>query len=439
MVELIVLGAFALSLFVCVGLGVSILYALILGFVLFCGYGVYRGHGLREMLSLALSGIRTVKGILLTFLLIGVITALWRRSGTIAFIICRSLDLCGERVMLPAAFLLCALISYLTGTAFGTAATMGVICAALAAGMGIPTAYIGGAVLSGSYFGDRCSPMSTSALLVSSLTGTDIYRNLGGMVKTSLVPFFVSVALYALIGLGLHSSYDVSQMQALFSGAFKLTPPVLLPAAVIVLLSLFKVNVKAAMGVSILCSAAICIFVQGAAPAELISDAVFGFQPGSQQLSALLGGGGILSMARVFFIVCISSCYPGMLGVTGLLDRVQDTLAAFGRRTTAFCCILVCSIFTSIISCNQTLAVMLKHQLCLNVEPDRRRLALDLENTVIVVAPLIPWSIAGAVPLAAIGAPEGSLLFSFYLYLIPLCCLARSFLARHMERRAASS
>ena len=105
------------------------LYALILGFVLFCGYGVYRGHSLREMLSLALSGIRTVKGILL----IGVITALWRRSGTIAFIICRALDLCGERVMLPAAFLLCALISYLTGTAFGTAATMGVICAALAA------------------------------------------------------------------------------------------------------------------------------------------------------------------------------------------------------------------------------------------------------------------------------------------------------------------
>lgn len=150
MVELIVLGAFALSLFVCVGLGVSILYTL---------------------------------------------------------------------------------ISYLTGTAFGTAATMGVICAALAAGMGIPAVYIGGAVISGSYFGDRCSPMSTSALLVSSLTGTDIYRNLGGTVKTSLVPFFVSVALYALLGLGLHGSYDVSQMQALFSGTFKLTPSVLLPAA----------------------------------------------------------------------------------------------------------------------------------------------------------------------------------------------------------------
>lgn len=222
MVELIVLGAFALSLFVCVGLGVSIL---------------------------------------------------------------------------------CALISYLTGTAFGTAATMGVICAALAAGMGIPAVYIGGAVISGLYFGDRCSPMSTSALLVSSLTGTDIYRNLGGMVKTSLVPFFVSVALYALLGLGLHGSYDVSQMQALFSGAFKLTPSVLLPAAVIILLSLFKVNVKAAMGVSIFCSAAICIFVQGAAPAELISDAVFGFRPGSQQLSRSLAAGEYCPWRG-----CFSSC-----------------------------------------------------------------------------------------------------------------------------------
>ena len=52
----------------------------------------------------------------------------------------------------------------------------------------------------GSYFGDLLLSTSTSALLRQrSLTGTDIACNLGGMVKTSLVPF-VSVALYALLG-----------------------------------------------------------------------------------------------------------------------------------------------------------------------------------------------------------------------------------------------
>ena len=75
-------------------------------------------------------------------------------------------------------FLLCCVISALTGTAFGTAATMGVICTTMAGSMGIPILYSGGAVLAGSFFGDRCSPMSTSALLVSTVTKTDLYRNI---------------------------------------------------------------------------------------------------------------------------------------------------------------------------------------------------------------------------------------------------------------------
>jgi NhaC family Na+:H+ antiporter len=72
------------------------------------------------------------------------------------------------------------------------------------------------------------------------------------------------------------------------------------------------------------------------------------------------------------------------------------------------------------IACNQTLAIMLTHQLCNEMISDHEEMAINLENTVVVLAPLIPWSIAGGVPLAAVGAPQISLLFAFYLYLIPL-------------------
>ena len=41
--------------------------------------------------------------------------------------------------------------------------------------------------------------------------------------------------------------------------------------------------------------------------------------------------------------------------------------------------------------------------------------ATDLENSVVVLAPIVPWSIAGAVPLASAGAPEQSLLAACYL------------------------
>ena len=45
----------------------------------------------------------------------------------------------------------------------------------------------------------------------------------------------------------------------------------------------------------------------------------------------------------------------------------------------------------------------------------------------VVTAPLIPWSIACAVPLAAVGAPAGAVFFACYLYLLPLWRLVCGF------------
>ena len=59
----------------------------------------------------------------------------------------------------------------------------------------------GGAILSGVYFGDRCSPVSTSALLVADLTGTDLFGNIRQMLRTCLVPFALAAGLYLLFGL----------------------------------------------------------------------------------------------------------------------------------------------------------------------------------------------------------------------------------------------
>ena len=62
---------------------------------------------------------------------------------------------------------------------------------------------------------------------------------------------------------------------------------------------------------------------------------------------------------------------------------------------------------------------------------------LALEDTVIVIAALIPWSIAGAVPIAAIGATGGCLFYAFYLYLIPLWNWALALAHRHKYERHA--
>jgi len=420
MVEISVLSLFAVSLVFCIGYDISILIALIFGFFLFFGYGLYKKHTVRAMAAMAFSGIKTVKNILITFLLIGIITATWRACGTIPYIVYHATKVCSPHGMVLITFLLCCLISALTGTAFGTAATMGVICVTMASSMGIPILYSGGAVLAGSFFGDRCSPMSTSALLVSTLTKTDLYRNIGRMVRTSVVPFLITCGIYVFLGLGTGTDYDVTEIQSLFAENFLLHPAALIPAAVIILFSCFRVNVKITMSISILCGMAVAFFFQGISLPQLLDIAIWGYRADSAEVAALLSGGGIQSMVKVFCIVCLSSCYSGMFNGTGLLEGFRSGLNRLSRRILPFGSILVTSVITVMVSCNQTLAIMLTHQLCMDAEPDPETMASHLENTTVVIAPLIPWSIAGAVPLATVGAPTACILTACYLYLLPV-------------------
>ena len=85
--SIIVILLFSLSLIVCLLLKYSVVYALIVGYMIFITYGLLKGHNLKLLIKKSFEGVLTVKNILLVFILIGIITALWRASGTIAFIV----------------------------------------------------------------------------------------------------------------------------------------------------------------------------------------------------------------------------------------------------------------------------------------------------------------------------------------------------------------
>ena len=136
-------------------------------------------------------------------------------------------------------------------------------------------------------------------------------------------------------------------------------------------------------------------------------------------------------MIKVAAIVSLSSCYAGIFEGTGLLKPIQGKIEALSRKITPFGATFAVAAVASMIACNQTLSIMLTHQLCKEGNPDNKRFAIDLENTAVVLAPLVPWSIAGAVPLAAVGAPIASVVVASYLYILPIW----SFLVRLIRRR----
>lgn len=410
----------------CIWAGQSILFALTFGLIIFSLYAHEAGHSPRKILAMWGAGVRTIKPILITLLLIGIITAYWRAAGVIPAIIFYTADFFTPSIILSMTFWLCGLISTLTGTAFGTGATMGVICAAIANSLDAPLWLTGGAILSGCYLGDRCSPMSTSALLVATLTRTDIFKNIVGMVRTSIIPLILASAFYYVAGISFVNGWNENiDAKEIFAQAFTISPNVLIPAILIVVLSLIRLRVQLMMTASILASAAVAIAIQGATFDELLKIAVLGFYPEDVELAKILSGGGVISMANVFAIVCLSSCYVGIFQATGFLNRTQAFMIQLGKKFSAFASILTAATLTCMISCNQTLAIMLTCQLCKKVEPRPEVLAIHIENSAVVISPLIPWAISCAVPLTLINAPVESVLAAWYLWLIPICSLAR--------------
>lgn len=417
--SIIAILLFSLSLIFCIVLKFPVVYALIVGYIIFIVYGLIKGHKLMILIKNSFKGILTVKNILLVFMLIGMITALWRASGTIAFIVYMGSKLISPSILILLTFLLCAILSVLIGTSLGTAATMGVICASIGKAMGVNPYYIGGAVLSGIYFGDRCSPMSTSALLISELTKTDLYKNIKLMIKTSIIPIIATCAFYLFLGFKSTSLEKSTDVTNIFNENYNLSIIVIIPAILIIILSMLKVNVKKTMAVSIIISFIIATFLQKENLSSLINYCIFGYYHSNEKLNLMMKGGGIVSMINVSLIVGISSSYSGIFKETKMLNALKFYLEKFSKKITSYFIIFLSAIISGVIACNQSLGIILTNELCGELV-EKQKMAIILENTIVLMAGLIPWNIAMEVPLKAIDIGIMSGVYAFYLYFLPL-------------------
>ncbi len=433
--EFLALFLFCLALTVCVILDASVLYALVAGLAIFCAYAKLKKHSFKSIFKMVSDGIKTSKNILINFLLIGLLTASWRSSGTISFIICSAIDFISPEIFVLMTFLLNCLVSFLMGTSFGTSATMGVICLTMAKSMGMNPAIVGGAMLAGSLFGDRCSPVSTSALLVSELTKTDIFKNIKNMFRTAFVPFIITCVVYVVLGFFAGGGGDAPDLKTMFSREFSLHWLSVVPAVVILAFSLLKIKTRYAMLASLVSAMIIAVTVQDVEILHFLKTVIMGFEAKNADLSRMMNGGGLVSMLNATAIVCLSSAYSGIFAATGLLNSLKSKIFTLSKKITPFGATLLTSSLTSLIACNQTLAIILTHQLCEGDEKNKEEAAMNLENTAVVVSPLVPWSIAGSVPLTSAGAPTASMLTAVFLYVLPLWSLIVALHKRRKERK----
>ena len=278
-----------------------------------------------------------------------------------------------------------------------------------------------------SYFGDRGAPTSSCASLVAALTETDLYGNVSRMFQTAALPYALCLIAYTVLSFrNPIVTVDETMLDAL-AESFVISPWALVPALIMLILPLLRVPIRRAMAISAAAAFVITVTVQGGSVADALRIMVVGYHPTEGLLASVVSGGGLVSMLTPFLMIPLAALYTGILEGTGALTQAQSVLERSAERIGRFPTMILLSLLAAMVLCNQTIVVMMEHQLIGAVYAkdgaEHEELAMDIANSGVTIAGLIPWCIACAVPLSMLGVGVEALPYACLLYLIPLCYL----------------
>ena len=423
----VVFAVFFAALVFCLVRGASIAWALLLLLAGLLLLGHRRGFDRRALWDMLRRDLPKSMIVLRVLAYIGVLTGLWRTSGTIAFFIYHGVSIISPHLFILVTFLLTALLSYALGTSFGVASTAGVVMMALARSGGVSTAVTAGAVFSGIYFGDRGAPTSSCASLVAALTETDLYGNVRRMFKTAAIPYALCLAIYSFLSYKNPITTVDETLLELLSTRFDISWYAAIPALVMLVLPLVKFPIRHTMALSALSAFVLSLAVQDVGALEALKTAVLGYAPSDALLASVLSGGGLMSMKMSFILIPVAAMCTGLLEGIGVTQKVQELVRAAMQKCGRLPAMHLLSILCSMVLCNQTVVVMMCHQLSAPVYredgAEGEELAMDIANSGVTIAGLVPWCIACAIPMSMLGVGVEALPYASLLYLIPLCYL----------------
>ena len=172
--------------------------------------------------------------------------ATWITSGIVPTMITYGLKLIAPSVFLPTTCIICALISLSTGSSWSTAGTVGIALIGVGQGLGFPLPMVAGAIISGSYFGDKMSPLSDTTNLAPGVAGTDLFSHVRHMTYTTGPSLIIALILYFLLGLRHDNSGTVSLegLQTILDtldSHYRISPWLLIPPLLVIIMVILRV------------------------------------------------------------------------------------------------------------------------------------------------------------------------------------------------------
>ena len=392
-----------------------------------------------HVVSGAYESIRMVVPTLCLLMAIGVMIGTWLQSGTIATIIVWGLQMINPAWLLPLTLIFCSVLSLVTGTSYGSVGSAGVAMMAIGNAMGINPGMVAGAVICGAMFGDKLSPLSDTTNLAPAVAGAKLGDHVRSMLWTTLPTYVITLVLFTILGIqqtsGSYTEANMSAYIGALNGEFQLGLVTMIPAILIIILLLCKVNAISALGLSSFAAGAISFFVQHDSLQSIIRTAYNGYSTEIEEaiLKTILNRGGMGSMLQYVAIITFAVGMGGMLEKLGVLDHILNAILKLVKNDgTMILATLITGYVTSLISCSQPMAHVLTGRLMAPVFKKRHVapeiLSRCLEDSGTLAGPMIPWHGYCVYMSGTLGVAWGAFFpFLFLLYLTPVFSLIYGF------------
>ena len=386
---------------------------------------------------------------LIILLLIGALAGTWLLSGIVPAMIYYGLQILSPEIFLFATAIITAIVSLATGSSWSTIATIGIALLGIGQALGLSTGLIGGAIISGAYFGDKMSPLSDTTNLAPAMAGTDLFTHIKYMMYTTIPSFTITLVIFLVIGFTFETSgaQDINGLLSAISNSFNISAWLFLVPVLVIALIIKKIPAIPALLAGTLLGGIFAIIFQPEVVISItnadslnISSAYMAVinAMGSDisittenvMINKLLSTSGMAGMLNTIWLIICAMIFGGAMEATGLLKRVAEPIIRYAESTgsliatTAGTCV-----FFNITASDQYLAIVVPGRMFADTYKEKglapENLSRTLEDSGTVTSVLVPWNTCGATQSAVLGVATFAYLpYCFFNLISPFMTIA---------------
>ncbi|WP_432663535.1 Na+/H+ antiporter NhaC [Wukongibacter baidiensis] len=376
---------------------------------------------------------------------VGIVIGTFIYAGTIPMMIFYGLKIISPKYLIVSGFIICAILSTVTGTSWGSAGTAGVAIMGIAYGLGVPLHITAAAVVSGSIFGDKLSPLSDTTNLAALSAGVDLYDHIKHMLYTTIPASLVAMVAYLIVGLQFSGDLVMPEKVTILVNTldtiFNWNVFLLIPFLIILGGSITKKPTIPTMLFASFVAILIGMFSHGFAFKDAMTAAVSGFNVNMVKIDGfdpnnviwevtrLIHRGGIKSM---FGVVTIVYCAYGFAAIAEKAGFLEVILNSFIDRVNSAGQAVATSVVSSVLlvyiagTCYISIIMIgelfkdpyIKNGLHL------KNLSRTLEDAGTMIVGLVPWGSSGVYYLGILGiGPLEYGAWAIPLYLCPILAI----------------